>query len=383
MDKQEKIRAYFYAGIFMVVTAICYFSNDSLMLSMLFGALACIPVALIKWIIFLPAKMVKETKEKAIQFYDKCIANNIHALDSEKNRKRAELIARDLGCDDSGNLQKLFEKGRELSLQAKAETERKINNAHIAALSESEKEVHAQLTKYANCVGNEKTIRILSEELSALRSRYETLSNFDEKASSVLLEREKDWATAGGIASGIAGGAAGVATALKVQAENAEIRARNAQKTEMIGNAQMYLHSSGTISGLSNQIASKQRILEKEKLKLVADIPAETLIQHLIFDNTAVEVSETGAFRVKTQISMKNPLTIYEDLSARIDGTLICTVSQNGRPIGTAELVLPLYGVHPNNDTSKLVEGICLNGATPNVPCTYSFSGQRLYAIEN
>ena len=151
----------------------------------------------------------------------------------------------------------------------------------------------------------------------------------------------------------------------------------------MIGNAQMYLNSSGTISGLSNQIASKQRILENEKLKLVADIPAETLIQHLIFDNTAVEVSETGAFRVKTQISMKNPLTIYEDLSARIDGTLICTVSQNGRPIGTAELVLPLYGVHPNNDTSKLVEGICLHGATPNVPCTYSFSGQRLYAIEN
>ena len=151
----------------------------------------------------------------------------------------------------------------------------------------------------------------------------------------------------------------------------------------MIGYAQMYLHSSGKISDVSSQIASKQSILDKEKFKLVADIPAETLIQHLTFDKTVVEVSETGAFRVKTQISMKNPLTIYEDLSARIDGTLICTVSQNGHTIGTAELVLPLYGVHPNNDASKLAEGICLHGATPNVPCTYSFSGQRLYAIEN
>ena len=383
MDKEEKIRAHFYAGIFMIVTAVCYFGNDSLMLSMLFGILACAAVAIIKWVLFLPAKLAKDAKTRSIQFYEKCVENGIHDLDSEKNRKRAELIARELGCDESGDLQKLFEKGRELSLQAKAETERKVNNARIAQLAEQEKQAYAELTKYANCIGNEKTIRILSEEISALRSRYETLSNFGEKASSVLLEREKDWATAGGIASGIAGGAAGVATALNVQAENAEIRARNAQKTEMITNAQMYLDSSGKISNLSNQIANKQRILDKEKLKLVADIPAETIIQHLQFKKTSVEVSETGAFRVKTRISMKEPLIIYEDLSARIDGTLVCTVSQNGQAVGTAELVLPLYGVHPSNDSPIYVEGICLRGAIPNVPCTYSFSGQRLYAIEN
>lgn len=380
---EQKIKDYFYPVIFTVVTGVCYFKNDKMMLSMLFGALACAGIAIIKWLIFLPAKKANDAKEKTIKFYEKCIANNIYALDSEKNRKRAELIAKDLGCDETGNLQKLFEKGKELSLQANAEAERRKTEERIAKLSEKEKESYTQLTKYASCAGNEKTIRILSEELSALQSRYQALSNFSQNATSALLEREKDWATAGGIASGIAGGAAGVATALNVQAENAEIRARNAQKTAMIANAQMYLDQSGTVANISREIAFKQGILDKEKLKLVADVPAETLIQHLQFENTSVEVSETGAFRVKTKISMKEPLTIYEDLSARIDGTLVCIVSQNGRSVGTAELVLPLYGVHPGNDASKLVEGICLHGATPNIPCTYKFSGQHLYAIEN
>lgn len=382
MDKDNNIMSKVYAVIFMIVTAVFYFVNDKMMLSMLYGVLAVIAVALVKWLVLLPFTEAKKAKSNNILFYEKCVANGVHDLNSEKNRKRAELIAKDLGCTNIGDLNAFFEKGKQLSLQNQSEVQQKKFYAHLEELAQKEKEDHAKLTQYANCTGNQKTIQILTSELNALTSRYDTLSNFSEKASSVMLEREKDWATAGGIASGIAGGAAGLATALNVQAENAEIRARNDRNRAMIAQAQMHLNQSGQVQAVAGQISAKRNLLDQEKLKLVADLPEDTILRHLRISQTTVTISDTGAFRVKATVGMPDTLIIFEDLSARIDGTIICTISQNGKAVGEAEMVLPLFGVHPSKKSVQ-VEGICLNGAVPNVPCSVSFSGRKLYAIEN
>lgn len=72
----------------------------------------------------------------------------------------------------------------------------------------------------------------LKEEkfLDALRN-YEELSaqNHGFKPINAPLEKEKDWAVHGGLASGIAGPVAGAVVAAKVMAENEQIRQRNAQ----------------------------------------------------------------------------------------------------------------------------------------------------------
>ena len=162
-------------------------------------------------------------------------------------------------------------------------------------------------------------------EVQKHKQKKKALENFGSTSPQLLSKKEKDWAVAGGIASGIAGGAAGVATALDIQAQNAEIRAHNNQVRTDAAKAQMYINSSGAIERLAGQIAEKQEELDKEKIKLVGKIAPEELVKKLTFADTKAEISEAGSVYVDVKISMQDRLMIYEDVVARIDGT-VCAV---------------------------------------------------------
>ena len=352
-------------------------------ISIFYGVIVGFVFAFLHWLFTAPAKRAEAGRQLNIAFYKKCVDNGIYALDSEKNRLRAELIAKDLNCGYIHDIQSYFEHGRKLGQEADKETQRQQLSQRLEKLAEEEKTEYDQLTEYAGCVGNEKTIRILTRQLDELRKQHNALKNFSSNAASLLMEKEQNWAVAGGIASGIAGGAAGVATALDIQAKNADTRARNAQNAALIVNAQTELYKSGAVSKAAANLTAAEKTLSKEKLKLVAKIPGSDLIEYLNISDEEVSVSETGAFRVSASVSMTKPLIIFDDLPARIDGSLVAVVSQNGRTIGEAEMVFPLYGVFHDPSQKKTLKGISLKGASVGVPCTVSFSGKNLYAVEN
>lgn len=210
--------------------------------------------------------------------------------------------------------------------------------------------------------------------------KRKALENFGSTSTQLLSKKEKDWAVAGGIASGIAGGAAGVATALDIQAQNAEIRAHNNQVRTDAAKAQMYINSSGAIERLAGQIAEKQEELDKEKIKLVGKIAPEELVKKLTFADTKAEISEAGSVYVDVKISMQDRLMIYEDVVARIDGTVCAVVSKDGREISRVALVLPKYGISTGESCD--VQGITLARVPYEENLAVTFTATNLYAIE-
>ena len=376
-----------YGMIFFIPAAIISVFKDSVFLGMLCGFGVFLAFMIIKSLILLPGKKKKEREEnernRRIIFYERCIANGVSSFESEKDKQRAATIAQNNNCGEIKNYVVFFEEGKKLYLEKKAVADQKITNERLAKLRKEEEEESKKLSKYAYYKGNDKTVSILSEKAQSLRSAKSFAENFGSQASSVLLEKEKDWATAGGIASGIAGTAAGVATALDVQAKNAEIRARNEQKKQMISDANMYIHQSGAINKLSGNLSSVEYELTEAKEKLIKQLPDEKILDYMNISDTKITISETGAFRVSVNVSMSKKLIIFDDVDAHIDGTLVCVLSQNGKPVGEAPLVLPFDGIYYSAEQKINLNGICLSGADKNLDYTVAFSGKHLYAIEN
>ena len=355
----------------------------------LIGLAVLVIAFLIKVKVDAPKIKAKLKIERSIALYEACVDNGTFSLETEKDRRRAEIAAKELGIEATENLDEMFETGKGLSNKnpvkaAQLEKQRKENEerARLAKLREEEKEEYDKLTKYAGLEGNEKTIRMLSEEVEQLRKSQKAMTNMASDAASLLLERERDWAVAGGIASGLAGGAAGVAAALDAQAENAGIRARNAETMNMIAQAQAHLYTSGAIDRNAAKLQAQEKALEKERFKLYQKLPAEALDTHLSISDTSVSISDTGAFRVSANVEMTDSLIIFDNVPARIDGTLLCVLNQYGADIAEAQMVLPLYGLKPGQKEKISLKGICLNGANAKLPYTVKFKTDELYAIE-
>ena len=93
-----------------------------------------------------------------------------------------------------------------------------------------------------------------------------------------------------------------------------------------------------------------------------------------------IQISETGAFTVKAEIAKQGTIKAFDDLQteAVIDGTISADLYQNGRKVGSALLVLPVYGI----GSRTTVEGICLSGAAEKVPYEVRFTPYHLWAME-
>ena len=375
-DKWAKIYIYVFIGLF----AISYVVTS--------GMFASLGIAIVGFIVFYIIKMLSqkgndEEKAKikaAMQFYDECRKIDLSDFTSEKNIARAEAIVKAHHCGEVSDYAVFYELGAKYSKELNDKVASEEKQERVSKLTEEEKKKSDELNKYANKTGNDKTIAILGEELSSLISQKKALENFGSTSTQLLSKKEKDWAVAGGIASGIAGGAPGVATALDIQAQNAEIRAHNNQVRTDAAKAQMYINSSGAIERLAGQIAEKQEELDKEKIKLVGKIAPEELVKKLTFADTKAEISEAGSVYVDVKISMQDRLMIYEDVVARIDGTVCAVVSKDGREISRVALVLPKYGISTGESCD--VQGITLARVPYEENLAVTFTATNLYAIE-
>ena len=317
-------------------------------------------------------KLLEIGGTKLDRFFVECVLASCDDFSLQKNVEKAKLLAAKYSLDYRDGIEVLFQEG----LKAHEAISGKLISDRLETLRSAEREEYYLTTKYASYYGKEKRKKMLTDRMDDLRTK----AKLQQEGADLLLrstqQQEQDWALLGGIASGIAGTAAGVATAWNVQAKNAEIRAQNA------ANMRAAMPNYMTITGSASQNRANADAIEKEIAaldeKLISDMPADDFDKYLEIINSEVEVSETGAFRVTATARVKNPVFIYDDVPATIDGTIIAHVYEDNREIGTATMVLPVNGV---NSSTGLV-GISLSGANPNKEHTVSYNAGKLWMIE-
>ena len=191
------------------------------------------------------------------------------------------------------------------------------------------------------------------------------------------IQKEKDWALMGGLASGLAGGAAGLATALDTQIQNAEIRAQNEQYIKRMAPAIMNM--SDLSSDARKKAANLNARIEETKLKLVAEIDGNEIMKCISFSDTKVSISKTGAFSIDTKAQASNIPDVLGGRRSVIDGTIAVNMCQNNRNVGSALLVLPLDGLYKSSVSLK---GICCCDADPAADYELHYSPYKLWIME-
>lgn len=269
-------------------------------------------------------------------------------------------------------IQALYEKG----LKAHESISGKIISDKLADLREKEQAEYKNLIRYASLYGKDKKIAMLTDRMNELRKEAASLDKSAEMLMRSTQQKERDWAIWGGIADGLAGPAAGIATAIDIQAQNAQIRAQNEANMRATIPAYMSVTSSASQNRANANAIEKEIQLVKEKL--ISDISSEKVFLMLRVISPTVEVSETGAFRVTATVETQKNLFIYDDVSAVADGTLIAHVFEDDREIGTATMVLPVNGV---SSKTGLV-GMALTGAHQDKKQTVTFTDGRLWLME-
>lgn len=368
-----------YLGLAIISTIFVWmlFLNDHLILCTF-----CTMMALLFWAAV--KEMIPELRNelnpdyKKLQFYNECKKNGIRNISGAADKERAKVIADNLKITGYVSIETYFNEAKALS-EVKEKTEKeKQQQIKILTQKDEEAKKHAELTRYANLQGRDKRIVMLSH----LQQEYlqEAKSIEDTVVHAMKGEKEKDWATHGGIASAIAGGAAGLAVASDIQAKNAQIRARNeANRQAMMPAAMHVLNSASEYKKKANEL---QKEIEATRVKLVADTPAEEVLSYLDITTKFVAILETGAFKIFSTIklseNMNSKFYIFEKVPAFVDGTISADLYQEGVKVGSALLVLPMMGI----GSTTTIEGICLNGAKPNVPYEVKYTAYRLWAME-
>lgn len=301
----------------------------------------------------------KSVIERQKMFIESCKENGINKiedLNSNSNKQRANLIAKQCEFHDVYDIVEFYNNAVEATnAEEKKRIEKETKNK-LTAQRNKEKQLLANYTKFSNYVGNEKRIAMLVE----IKNNYLTIAEKNRSASKgadlLSNQKEHDWALMGGIASGIAGGAAGLATALDMQADNQRIRQNNAIMRQTVAplkstfNSQAYANES--------KAYEIQQEINKTKLKLVSPLSPEEVFENVSVTAKNVSVSETGAIMVSAQFKAKDKSTNYFDDNSKwvIDGTFIANIYDGENKVGVAELVAPLEGIN----SSKKLNGICL-----------------------
>ncbi len=314
------------------------------------------------------AQILNNTK---IEFYKDCVQHGITECVSEKEIQKATLIAQKRSIPFS-DISALFYESRAL-------VDKDSENKRLAALNEQrekEKSACAALDRYAEYSGRDKLIAILTAEKNEALSSAQTLRSGASALIGASQQKEHDWAVLGGIANGIAGPAAGVATAMDIQAKNAQIRAQNQANLEAF--APIMLTSYEGAAKHEQRAAAIGREIEEIKTKLIGKEDAAACLEYLTFTNTNIEVSSTGSCTVTATAALKKPVTIFGDVDAFVDGTVIAKIYDGKNFVGAANMVIPRYGIR----SSVNLKGVCLFCAQPGKKYTVSYTAKNMWTME-
>lgn len=340
--------------------------------------------AVILWIVLdniknAPAKKEAAQKKAEVigatmldRFFVECVLSEADDFSKPKNKQRAQLLADKYNLKYPNGIEELYEQGLN---GHKVVSQRLVLNRLEKKRAEELQEFE-RLNKYADLTGKDKRIAMLTDRATELRKKAEEQARAASAFMQIGQQKERDWATWGGIANGIAGVGAGVSTALDVQAQNMQIRAENEKRRQA---------AIPVFSSLLDSSSSKHRDadaimkeIENFKLKLMSDEPSAELMKKISFNNTDVLVSETGAAKICTSATLDPEFKIFDDVPTVVDGTIIAKIYDGDQLCGTAQLVLPMYGLGLNIP----LEGICIDCCKPENKYTVKFTAKNLWAME-
>ncbi len=306
------------------------------------------------------------------RFYVECTLSLCNDFSLEKNVAKAQLLADKYKLKYLEGVEALYEaaeKAHEAIYESVKEEKRiKAENA--------QKQEYIELNRYAKYYGRDKKIAILTDKMNALLNKANNLNAGADMLARSTQQQETSWAIMGGIADGIAGPGAGVATALNVQAKNAQIRAQNQANMTAVMPAYMSISSSAAENRKNAERIKKDIDLVKEKL--IGNQMADEIFAGLKISAEPVKILSGGAYKVSATVEAENDFLIFGDVPAVADGTLIAHVLDDGQEIGTSYMVLPFNGV----EGTVTVAGMGLSGAEKGKEYTVTFSPYKLWLME-
>lgn len=335
------------------------------------------------------------SKRQLLDFLEACKKEGISSVNDKFDQQKATKIADKLGLDLSNGIESVFKDANNIATK---KTNSKID---IEQVREEDYFLLSELSEYSDLYGNDKPIKMLQNEydktVKELKIVYEQVKNSEETEMGMQLlfmqhglnglEKEKSWAIAGGIANGIAGPGAGIATAIEVQRQNAEIRARNAQrKSEILQTSMMFenLRNSRKITSHSiqsniNELGKKLKDdIEKYELKVIDDCSDEEAFQFVSVDELSSKIDEAGSITVTAKLSLKEQCKVFGKKCGYVDGTLTAKIFQNKQFVGVADLVLPINGLKK----PVTIDGICVCNTQSKDKCVVEIIPKNLWIME-
>ena len=306
------------------------------------------------------------------RFFVECVLSEADDFSKPKNKQRAQLLADKYNLKYPNGIEELYKQGLN---GHKVVSQRLVLNRLEEKRAEERKEFE-RLNKYSDLTGKAKRIAMLTDRAAELRKEAKSQDQYAEMLMRSGQQKERDWATWGGIADGIAGFGAGVSTAVDIQMQNMQIRAENEKRRRAALPGYMFMTNSA--QGNRRNADEIMKEIENFKLKLVSDEPAAELMKKISFSNTDVLVSETGTAMVCTSASLDSKFRIFDDVPAIVDGTIIAEIYDGDQLCGTAQLVLPIYGLGQNIP----LNGICIDCCKPGKSYTAKFTAKNLWAME-
>lgn len=355
-----------------------------------------------------------EWKFPSREFYTRCIDKKIRNLDDKFYIQKARLVAEGIlhekqipqayissFCSDE-QLIKAFneakesiaqEKAREKALQEKKQEE--WNRVpHRGNPDKAQEHAISLASKLVGLSGVNKRKTMLEDSLSILNKNIQDKVDTQQAfailgsaiSNSAYEEKQRDWATAGGIASAIAGPVAGAAVAINTMEENRAIAARNAENraaVQRLGNS---------ISSLSVDSSASVETMRDTANKIYAEIAsinekvvledADTATLENFVTITAHKITKKKTNIIEVSITLENTFVpdVPEDVKIVVDGMYIVDIYAGDTRVGTANIPLPLYGVECGK--TARATGYCINSMAQK--CEYSMKviRRKLWAME-
>lgn len=307
------------------------------------------------------------------RFFVECVLAEVDDFSKPKNVMKAQFLADKYKLDYTNGIDKLYKKGLDAH---NAVGQRFILN-RLEELRVQEELDFEKLNKYSDLTGKEKRIIMLMDRADELRKEAKRKENSANMIMKSGLQKERNWATWGGMANGIAGIGAGIATAADIHQKNMQIRESNDKHRRAVMPAYLSVSNSATDKRKCADNIMKE--IEDFKLKLISDVNADILMKEINFDKTEVVVSQTGAARVHTVASLNPNFKIFDDVEAVVDGTIIAKIyDDDNKMCGTAKMVIPMYGLRRN----VKLEGICIGCCESGKKYTVKFVAKNIWAME-
>lgn len=306
------------------------------------------------------------------RFFVECVLAECNDFSKTKNIKRAELLADKYGLKYPNGIQSLYAQ----ACEAHKAVGQRFELNRLEEKRTQERIDFERLNRYSDLTGKNKRITMLSVLEAELRNEAKNQQDYARIILNMGQQKERDWAIWGGLAEGIAGVGAGVSTAIDIQMQNFEIRAENERRRQEALPAYMLITESAQQNKKNADSIRKE--IEQTKLKLVSDEHAVELMKKISFTHTDVLVSETGAAMVCTCASLDPKFRIFDDVRAVVDGTIIAKIYDGDQICGTAQMVIPMYGLGQNVP----LNGICIDCCKPGKTYTAKFVAKNIWAME-